>query len=180
MKILITGALFPPDIADPAPYLKELAKRLSTDNDVSVLLYGSRPEAISGVPIRTVTKEWPSFLRLLAFVAKMLWLAPKHDVILVQNGIATELPALILSRFFGQKMILQMTDQKVTYQKAWQQNIHSKLADRVNQVLSPTDTPLPPSRPEVLPFTERPEAALRAYESAWETHLTELTKRLSS
>src|SRR3989344_9051256 len=40
MKIVLATALYPPDIAPPAPYVKELATRLAANHEVTIVTYG--------------------------------------------------------------------------------------------------------------------------------------------
>jgi hypothetical protein len=67
MRILLASPLYPPDIAEPAPYVKELALRLSASHSVTVLTYGKHPETIERVRMHSVDKSTPRLVRLKAY-----------------------------------------------------------------------------------------------------------------
>lgn len=181
MKILVATALFPPDIADPAPYLKELVERLSHDHSLSVLCYGTYPEAVAGVEFSVVKKNLPAVFRVPLFTYSLWRQARRHDVVLLQNGPSTELPGLIISLIFPLVFVLHMSDAKVRYQ-GMLRSVHKLLRRRVALVITTAGgkgdatfvaSPLP--RPEILPFTPQAPGAHAAYEASWQKHLADLT-----
>lgn len=167
MKIVLASALFPPDIAAPAPYVKELAKRLGQKHSVTTVVYGHLPEQVVGVPIVAVDKRRPLPLRLVAFTFA-LWRAVRHaDVLYIENGASVELPALIVSSITRTPILMHLGDstaKKYFYHKALLRRIVGTIKE----------SPLP--RPEILPLEPRPETALAAYEASWQEHLTALEK----
>lgn len=171
MKILIVSALFPPDVADPAPYIKQLAGRLKTaGHDVSILIYGSLPETVDGVPITTVPKRLAAPLRILKFTHKLLQLGRQQDVILVHNAPSTGLPLIIISPLLKQKLYLMISDTKINY-TGWRRILHSLERKQVRQVIS---IPLPLPRPEILPLASYPQAEFARYQQTWSEHTKEL------
>lgn len=176
MKVLLLTPLFPPDIADPAPYLKELVTHLSDKHTVHVICYGNLPEKVAGVQFTVIKKHYPTILRLFLCTIHLFKEALKHDSIVVENGPSTELPAFFVSIFFKNKMLLHQSDTKNDY-AGFSKTIHSILSTRVNEILVCTDnetgTYLPPTlpRPEILPFSEISEKEMREYKDSWNTHL---------
>lgn len=184
MRVLIATPLFPPDIADPAPYIKELAARLSDQHTVSILCYGTIPEDIPGVTFSVVKKHWPTVLRLAWCTVQLWWHSRRADVVLIENGPSTELPALLVSFVSRRRFLLQLSDTKVQYRgmATW---IHRQLRKRVSVVITPqesehaTTIPLPLPRPEILPFASYPYEAIATYESSWKEHIVALNSHLT-
>lgn len=177
MKILILSSLFPPDPGSQAPYVKELAQRLSTE-DTSLLIYGHLPEVVTGVTIEAVDKRRPLLVRLFAYTRALMKKAQEADVIIVNNAPSTELPAIIVSFIHTRKMILCESDPlaKAAAQSGLYKNIHTLLKRRcVKTVTLPEEAFY--QKPEVLPFTAVHSDTVQARETWWEAHVKEL-KRL--
>lgn len=174
MNILIASALYPPDIADPAPYVKELATRLSTKHAVTLLVYGHIPEVIPGVTIITVPKELPALQRLRQFFITLRKLAADTDVVLVQNAPSTELPAAFAAIGKRQKFFLQQSDVKIRY-TGWRLVVH-----RLATMVIPTTITitLPDTKPIIHPFTPVAPEVQQSYERSWTTHLSQLEKTI--
>ena len=175
MLILIASALFPPDIADPAPYIKELALRLSAEHKVTVLTYGSIPEAVDNTEIIVVPKRLPAFLRLVRFTAQFLAEARKADRILIENAPSTELPMILIGLFYRSKLTLHQSDQKIVY-VGWRKLLH-RIASKLSNKTVTIELPLP--RPEILPFSDLSADAMSEYEQSWSKHLRQLKNELS-
>ncbi|MDA8597033.1 hypothetical protein N9L26_01710 [Candidatus Pacebacteria bacterium] len=173
-RILLVSALFPPDIAVPAPYLKELAARLSKEYEVTILTYGSHPETVAATDIETVSKDQPAWWRILAFTLKLRRLAHATDYILLNNGPATELPAYLMGKKHRHKLYFLITDHKVEY-TGWRKRIHRAISSQARKVL--TITP-PLSRPEIHPYRTTDAAAHSEYELSWKKHLAFLAAKL--
>ncbi len=110
MRILLVTPLYPPDIKEPAPYVKELANRLSVNHAVTVLAYNHLPEAITGVQIITIEKSDVLLVRLVRFFQALRDLARDADVLYMQNGPSVELPILLLSLFVRKPIYLRLGD----------------------------------------------------------------------
>ncbi|MDC1205444.1 hypothetical protein N8083_01190 [Candidatus Pacebacteria bacterium] len=174
MKILIASALFPPDIAVPAPYIKELATRLSKKHTVTVLTYGEIPEQIPHVHIATVSKRLPALYRISKLTSLLIKKAKKVDHILIQNGASTELPSVVVGFFYKKKIFLQLSDQKIKY-KGWRKILHQLACAKSKHVIR---IKAPLQRPETLPFDDMPDEAFSNYETSWQDHLRELERIL--
>ena len=186
MHILIATPLYPPDIAGHAPYIKELARRLSPEHTVTVVLYGSFPEVVVGVHLIGISKQQPALLRLFNFTKTLYTCARKADIILVQNGPSVELGMVFTKMFLWKKpFLLNVYDSGAfTYTNMLSSillRIASKYASRV-WTYPNTDQFIPASvsmpgilpKPEILPFEPYPTDMLLQYEKAWEVHLIEL------
>jgi hypothetical protein len=182
MRIGIISPLFPPDIAIPAPYVKELAMRLAHVHDICVLTYNHIPETIPRVSISAVEKQQRLPLRLYRFTRALSRLAREVDVIIVQNGISTELPALLVSFFRSTPILLETSDPKAILQNKrsfLKRSIHKLLCKRALSC-SETNVAIDAlTKPEVFSFLPYPTDAFNAYETAWEVHLLALRTNLN-
>ncbi|MBI3572115.1 hypothetical protein HY091_01100 [Candidatus Kaiserbacteria bacterium] len=173
MRIVLATPLYPPEIAEPAPYVKELARRLSKDHRVIIVAYGRLPERVLGVTIVAVDKRWPLPFRLLAYFFALLGAARNADLIYAQNGPSVELPAAFVALILGRPLIIRIGDQaahEYATRHLARRIIERFALSRACEVIS--DGPLP--RPEVIPFQPFPPAKRVAYEHAWEEHLRAL------
>jgi hypothetical protein len=166
MRVVIATPLYPPDIAEPAPYVKELAKRLSKEHEVTVVAYGRLPETVPGVRIVSVRKDRPTLVRLFAYWRALRRAARDADVVYAENGSSVELPVSLV----GKRLILHMGD------AAAHEHANKSLIRHVIERIAAThaahvvrDLPLP--RPEVLPLEAFPQEAMDAYEQSWGAHL---------
>ena len=175
MKIVLATPLYPPDIADPAPYVKELAKRLSSRHEITIVTYGHIPEKISGVKIVTTDKRKPLLVRLIKYGATLVREARGADVVYAQNGPSVELPVLFVSLFTHTPIILHFGD-SLAHERAASYPLLKLLErftlSRAKEILHDTV----PERPEIISFKPRPVAALNEYEIKWDTHLKLLEK----
>lgn len=194
MRILIVTSLFPPDIAGTAPYVKELASRLKDANKVTVLAYNHIPEKIDGVQIVSIEKQDPLLWRLFGYTRALLKLARSVDIIYVQNGAPAELPAVIVSFFYPQKLFFRLGDENAlchAKESILHRSLLSLILKRSRSIVSHqnadtcthlfikpkaintkvVDTDRPLVRPEILPFVPYPDAEFKLFETSWEKHL---------
>lgn len=173
MKIVIATPLYPPEIAEPAPYVKELAKRLLKNHQVTIVIYGRLPEKVPGVSFVCVDKRQPLFLRLLHFTFALWKAALNADILYVENGASVELPAGIVALFTRRPLIIHIGD-KIADKKA-KENLPLKIINRfvsrrARQIVDETPAP----HPEILPFTQTPQAEFDEYEKFWSAHINAL------
>ncbi len=176
MKIILATPLYPPDVAQPAPYVKELAKRLADNmHEVTVVAYAYLPEKVSGVHIVAVNKRKPLPLRLMQYTW-LLWRAARTaDVVYAQNGASVELPAGLVTFFVRCRLIIRIGDTAAHDRAAAHplfRHIEHFAFKRARKII--TDTPAP--RPEILPFEPAPTAAQTGYQASWEKHVGDLLK----
>jgi hypothetical protein len=165
MRILIVTALFPPDVAAPAPYVKELTSRLSAHHSVTVLTYGFITESVAV----TVAKDQPAYRRLSQLYRALWSLAHDADVVLVNNAPSTELPAWAATWYVNSRWLLITSDPKIVY-RGWRGWLHRLACTRLQK----TALVPPPPRPEHHPFDPPSEAAWQRYEASWQQHVSEL------
>jgi hypothetical protein len=176
MKIVLATPLYPPDIAQPAPYVKELAKRLGANNEVTIVAYGRLPEKVPGVTILVVDKRSALPIRLFKFLITLVAEARKADILYAQNGASVELP-LVLATFFMRTPVIFCISDKAVHKynsKHALRRLIEQLAERHSRTVVKE---IPPERPEILPFGPQPTEEQETYETAWEAHL-EMLRRI--
>ena len=173
MRIILATPLYPPDVAQPAPYVKELATRLREVHTVTVVAYGHLPEKIDGVHIVVVSKNRPLPLRLLAYTAALWRAALGADVIYAQNGASVELPAGLVALMSRRPLILCFGDVPAHARAAKSYYLTTVERFALNRSRAAVRN-IPLARPEILPFEPMPEAQLQAYERSWNSHLKSL------
>lgn len=196
-RILIVTPLYPPDIAGPAPYVKELATRIKDTHEVTVLAYNHIPEHIEDVRFVTVEKNRPTLIRLFHYTYALFREVLKTDYVYIQNGPSTELPFVLISFFVRTPCILRLGDEvalshsvRVPVYKALlllalarshSVIIHSEtstptrvLQKALSKKKHVHDISRPHTRPEILPFVPYPTQQFMDYETSWESHLKDL------
>ena len=175
MKILLLTPLFPPDTGDPAPYVKELAKRLRT-HETTILMYGRLPESVAGVTMVTVDKRQWLPKRLLHYTAILFKHAKDKDLVIINNAPSTELPALLVSFFSSKNLLLCESDALATTAalSGFYKIIHHLLKRRCSKTITLPESELY-KKSEVLPFQATDEHRAEAHEAWWTNHLQELT-----
>lgn len=188
MRILIVTPLYPPDIAGHAPYVKELARRLSDSHSVTILTYNHIPERLENVEILTVPKKLPALIRILKCTHALMKAQKDADIVFFQNGPSIEIP-LILASFvkhppylfrLGDETPLALARRKAFYRSLLNGAIarsHTVMAHDADsmKLVSPEDKAWecarPHSRPEILPFSPHSQEALDAYDASWREHV---------
>lgn len=173
MKILITTPLYPPDIAEPAPHVKELAKRLKSNHGVSILTYGNFPEKINSVEILATSKQKPLPIRLVNFFILLIRSATGADVIYSENGASVELPVLIASTLLSKPLLLHIGDTKA-YEFAQKNRLHRFIHKLIERKATAVIVHRTLPKPEILPFGEGASEDTKKYEIEWERHIGEL------
>lgn len=170
MRIVLATPLYPPEIAEPAPYIKELARRLTKSHEVTIVAYARLPEAVPGLRIIAVDKRRPLPLRLAAYMRALARAARDADVLYAENGASIEMPLGLLSLFTKRLFIVHIGDPAAHARaktKMVLRNIEKFIFSRARNVI--TDAPLP--RPEIMPFEPFPAEKFAAYEHSWNTHI---------
>ena len=170
MRTVIATPLYPPDIGGAAPYVKELARRLSENHAVTIVAYGHLPEQVPGVSIVSVDKRRPLPLRLFYFTFALLKAVRNADILFAENGPSVELPVGVVT-FFVQKPLLIHIGDKAAHAYArkhfLRRNIENFAFHRANKVIEE----LPLEKPETLPFGSIPVSALETYGEPWNKHI---------
>jgi len=202
MRILIATPLYPPDIAEPAPYVKELAQRLLFKHHITILTYNYIPEIIPGVHIISIPKYAILPIRLIRYTYKFWSEARKVDYVYIQNGPSTELPLIFISFFIKARCILRLGDEaslthalKNIYRKTLLRlALHradfvithcnsspctTKLKEMISGITS-YDIPRPLPRPEILPFVPYPTLAFELHNRTWQEHIHDIQNLLEN
>ncbi len=125
MKIIFATPLYPPEIEDPATYVKELAKRMRGMHEIIIAAYASTAEEIPGVTVVTVSKRSPLPARLLRYLLLLFRVAHGADVIYAQNALAAGLPAVIVGRLRGIPVVLHFAEDE-----AWKNATRLRLTNK--------------------------------------------------
>lgn len=175
MKIVLATPLYPPDIAEPAPYIKELARRLGAEHEVVVVTYGRLPERVPGVRVVAVDKRHTLFVRLLLYTIALWRESKKEAVVYAQSGASVELPAIVAA---GRMLVWGASDARAAAhaQRSLLRGAIGRIVrSRAQQIIHN----IPGARPEILPFAPRPERALAEWEEKWSAHVDNIKKELS-
>jgi hypothetical protein len=169
MRLVLASPLYPPDVAWPASYIKELAKRLAEEYEVTIVTYGRLPEQVRGVKIVAIDKRRMLPLRLIAYTIALWGALRRADVIYAQNGPSVELPLVIANFFLRRPLIAQWGD--VPAHAYAQEHFARRMIERAafGHAKMINESPLP--KPEILPLEPRPEAALAQWEESWQEHV---------
>ncbi len=178
MKIILAAPLYPPEIAESALYVKELARRLGKEHEITIVTYTHLPEKVPGVRIIAVNKRRPLLVRLFLYTIALARASRDADVIYAQNGASVELPALLVAMIRRRPLIIHLGDETAhrrAAQSALLRNIEHFALRRACTII----TDIPMKRPEILPFEPIPAAEFTAYCTSWDTHIRTLNNALS-
>lgn len=178
MKALIVTALFPPDVSEPAKYTKRLASHLS--GDVTVLHFGSVPEFVKNVSFVSVPKTRGRIRRFVSMTQGLFALAPKHDVLIIQNGPSVEIAALLVSIGKSIPSLLIISDEPAhrrTRKNFITKLIHAALRSRCTVI---EHSELPQPRPVIHPFKSYPASEIHTYEQAWDQHTQQINSLITT
>lgn len=168
MKIVIATPLYPPEIGKTAAYTKELAKRLSENNEVTIITYGNLPEEIDGVTIIPVNKNLPLLQRLTLFTYQLIKHRKQADIIYAENGSSVELPVGIVTLLTKKSLILHIGDIAAVK--------HALIRNFVERLSKEVVTDITQEKPEILPFDEVTEEENKKYKESWKNHISILQK----
>ncbi len=129
MKILIATPIYPPEIGGPATYTKELCERLHNQHQITVITYTDSTEVFPGTRLVAISKQRPLPIRLLKYFLLLLKEAKSHDVIYVQNAVASGLPVAFASILTGIPFVLKFVGDE-SWERATQRRLtHKTLED---------------------------------------------------
>jgi len=123
MRILLATPLYPPEIAEPAPYAKELATRLSASHDVTVVTYANAVEPAKGVVCVMVGKQKRLPIRLACFVGALWKSATEKDVLIAESAVASSLPAFVVSALRKIPFVVHVREDEV-----FERAVHARIA----------------------------------------------------
>lgn len=135
MKIIIATPLYPPETAEPAPYVKELAKHLSGAHEITIVAYASTSEKIKNAKLITIDKRRPLFIRLTKYLIELFKASRNADVIYMQNSLAVGLPALIVGYLRNTPVAIRFTEDE-----GWKRAFYARLTKKkLNEFLDKPD-----------------------------------------
>lgn len=175
MKIVVATPLYPPDPATTAGYVKDLATRLATSHEVTVVAYAHIPEAVPGVEIVTIDKRLPALLRLPLFLASLFRTSARAAVVLTVNGPSVDTPLLFFALVSKTPIVRLMHDQTSKREDGRSPFRRMVSASLQRQACSGIET-FPPLRPEIHPVEAPPTARLSDYEKSWHKHLEDIER----
>ena len=177
MRITVVSPLFPPDTGMPAPYTKELLKRMA-NYEVRFLGYGQLPERVAGVEMKMVSKKQPVVFRMLKMLTLLLRELRHSDLVYAINGPSVELPVALASIFTRTPLVLDLADKQALIESQFGlKKLVYKLANlRAEVVIQNSTDSL--ERPEIVPFKEQDHIAVAKYQSAWTEHLKDIAHAL--
>lgn len=178
MRIVLASPLYPPEIAEPAPYVKELARRLSAEHEVTIVAYTHLPEHVPNVAITAVEKGRPLPLRLIRYARSLMRAARRADVIYAVNGTSVELPLLLTAAVTRVPILFCIAD-PAAHLHAEESLLRRYIERSVRARAFDTVLDVPSSRPEILPLEPYPTEALASYEATWALHLGRLAELFS-
>lgn len=110
MKIIITTPLFPPEIAEPAPYVKKVSQYLAKKHEPSILAYSNAPKNSLNSNIKSIAKNQATPLRLLSYFFKLLHITKNSDIIYAQSGISTSLSSVLVGMIRNKNVIYRFSE----------------------------------------------------------------------
>lgn len=125
MKIIIATPIYPPEIAEPAQYVKKLASRWSDKHEVVIITYANAVEKIPNVKIVAINKHWPLLLRFIKYTFNLLKMAQGADIIYAQNAVAVGLPAIIVKTLLNIPVVIRFAEDE-----AWKRSIQLGLTTK--------------------------------------------------
>src|SRR3569832_25851 len=107
MRIVLATPIYPPEIGGPATYTKELATRLASSEQVTIVAYADKAEVVEGAKLVLVAKSQGLVSRLWQFFVVLLREAKGAQVIYVQNAVAAGLPAVLAGMLLRKPVMLK-------------------------------------------------------------------------
>ena len=163
MNIIIASEIFPPDSGGPATFVVNLIPQLQkAGHAVKLITYGDLEIKIKEYSFEVIRIPRKNLaVKFFKYTLKLLKSAKDADVIFCQGPIASGLPALIVKKLTGKKVIMKIVGD-VAWERArnkfgiketvdeyqgekynWQINLSNKLKSfivkRVDQIITPSN-----------------------------------------
>jgi len=127
MNIIFTTSLYPPEIGDPANYVKKIAQKLSKEkkHDIKVITYANEVEETKSFSVIKIKKRCFLFFRIFKFFFKLLKMSKNTDLIYSQNSIASTLPSILVKKIRKIPLILRFREDE-----SWERSQYLKLSEK--------------------------------------------------
>ncbi len=178
MHIVIATPLYPPDIENPAPYVKELAGRLINNHEITIVTYGHLPEQVQGVNIITVRKNIPLLFRLFAYGKALRRVTKNADIIYAENGPSVELPISLVSLVTRVPLVVHVGD-KLAHKHASSHFLLRVIERLSHRRAEKIITDIPSLKPEIFPLEQVRTTNQNAWNESWEKHVQMLEHTLT-
>lgn len=99
--------MYPPELAEPAPYVKELARGLSKNHKVSVVAYASTSEYTPHVNLFATSKHLPLPLRFIAYTYSLYHASKNSDIIFTQATPTVSIPSILVGKLLGIPVVVR-------------------------------------------------------------------------
>ncbi len=106
MRVLITTAIFPPEIGGPASYVPEIIKRLK-EHASKVLTFTKNLERYAGTQVVSVTQRGGSLIRQINLVQKILKYGSNCEVFYAQDPLVVGLATVIVGKLVGKRALIK-------------------------------------------------------------------------
>lgn len=121
MKIIFATPLYFPEIAEPAPYIEELAKRLCNKHAITTVAYTNNHDGTHCTKLLAVNKNRSLPVRLFQYTLTLYKASRDADIIYAQDALAAGLPAIIVGYLRNIPVILRMVGDE-SWKRATQLN----------------------------------------------------------
>jgi len=113
MKIVFAAEIFSPDVGGPATYVNKLAQELvSQGHDVKVLTYSDSKSQSEdrkyNFKVFRVSRKTNVLFRYFKYLKQLKKLSRQADLIFAQGPIPSGLPAIIVKKLTGKKVIIKV------------------------------------------------------------------------
>jgi len=125
--IIIAAEVYPPDIAGPATFIKRITPELNEAGfKVTTLTYAD--QASESEELVKVSRQTGLINKYLAYFFKLKKLADKADLIFAQGPLASGLPAVLIKKLTGKKVIMKIVGD-VVWERARNNNLTDQTID---------------------------------------------------
>jgi len=125
MKIIVTTPLYPPEIAEPGPYTKEVSSKLKDKLELVVLTYANFTDNDQSPKIISVPKNLSTPIRLLKYFLKLLQISKNTELIYSQSGVAASFSSVLAGLINKKPVIFRYSEDE-----AWERSKRLGLTDK--------------------------------------------------
>lgn len=124
-KVVIATPIFPPEIAEPAFYIKKISKPLSEKYKISIVAFSNFPKTIPDTKIIPINKNKIFIFRFSNYIKELYKESKNAEVIYSQNAVASGLPSVIVGYLLKIPVIIRFIGDE-----AWERATQLKLTEK--------------------------------------------------